>query len=416
MFTIKRLDQKEYSQIVEIASLAFPEINLVTDEDKENLIKDMIKEDAKGKMSWLMGVYEGETLVAGMRYDELHMKLLSQEVELGGIGFLVVDFLNKKRGIAKEIIIDFINTFDQKGYPLVALYPFRPDFYKKMGFGYGTSMDQYRIRPETFPKGDKRLPLVYLTQDDMPQLVDCYEAYRAKSNGLFRKSKIDFNRYFENDKVKLVGFKAGGEIRAYIVFKFLPVDPHATAGYDLETIEFVYLDSQGLSALTTFLHHQKDQINRVIFNTQDPSFRFLLDDPRNHHDNVFFPFFHESNIQGTGIMYRVINVKRLFEELSDHDFAGENLSLEIIVKDSLYPKNEGRTIVKFEEGYPLIYEGESDVKIEMAVAEFSSLITCSVDLKSLLRLGRAKIDKEEYIDRVNRLFATAEKPQCMNRF
>jgi hypothetical protein len=83
----------------------------------------------------------------------------------------------------------------------------------------------------------------------------------------------------------------------------------------------VYETPNTLLSISSFLHSQFDQINRVILNIQDDDFRFLLEDPRNHHDNVFFPFFHEGSIQGIGIMYLVIYVERLVEELSQHSFA-----------------------------------------------------------------------------------------------
>jgi len=39
----------------------------------------------------------------------------------------------------------------ENGASLALLYPFLPDFYKKMGFGYSTRGDQYKLKPETFP-------------------------------------------------------------------------------------------------------------------------------------------------------------------------------------------------------------------------------------------------------------------------
>lgn len=43
-------------------------------------------------------------------------------------------------------------TCRDEGLALSALYPFRPDFYGRMGYGYGTKKAEYQLRPEAFPR------------------------------------------------------------------------------------------------------------------------------------------------------------------------------------------------------------------------------------------------------------------------
>ena len=50
------------------------------------------------------------------------------------------------------------------------------------------------------------------------------------------------------------------------------------------------------------------------------------------------------------------------------------------------------------------------------VASFSSLITGAVDFKSLYRYGLADISASRYVDTINKLFLTEEKPICTTPF
>ena len=35
------------------------------------------------------------------------------------------------------------------GAPMALLWPFQPDFYRNMGYGYGRKMNKYAMKPET---------------------------------------------------------------------------------------------------------------------------------------------------------------------------------------------------------------------------------------------------------------------------
>jgi predicted acetyltransferase len=54
------------------------------------------------------------------------------------------------------MMLYFLRHYREQGAPLVALYPFRPDFYRQMGFGYGTKMDQHRVKPSALPRGPSK--------------------------------------------------------------------------------------------------------------------------------------------------------------------------------------------------------------------------------------------------------------------
>ena len=102
--------------------------------------------------------------------------------------------------------------------------------------------------------------------------------------------------------------------------------------------------------MLTFLHTQADQIRHVIVNTQDEYFHYLLLDPRNNSQRLIPDVYHESNTQGVGLMYRVIDVPGMFDLLHERNFGGQTCTLELNIVDSFLPENAGSTLLRFEEG------------------------------------------------------------------
>ncbi len=149
------------------------------------------------------------------------MKLLSTKTVGGGVGLVAVDLLHKKEKVCKELITYFLKHYRKKGISIALLYPFRPDFYKKMGFGYGTKVNQYRIKPESLPKGDSKKNTRFLDEDDREALLECYNRLMDRTSGMIEKSDFALQRIFDQ-KNRIVAYEKDGKVRGYIIFTFQP--------------------------------------------------------------------------------------------------------------------------------------------------------------------------------------------------
>lgn len=175
--------------------------------------------------------------------------------------------------------------------------------------------------------------------------------------------------------------------------------------------ELVYESNEALMELCTFLNSQSDQVNRVIFNTQDENLEFLFEDPSNGMNYAFKSFYPETFVTGIGMMYRIIDTSGIFNELKAHNFGNQDCKLNISIEDDFFDENNGETIVHFNKGVSnVVTNGEYEVKIHIGISEFSSLIVGAVDFYSLLRLGHAKISDTKYADIINGIFRTNQKP------
>lgn len=412
----KLCSNEEFIDFVNIVADAYPGFKIDTEELKQKRVEAFCKIQEEDAGVSYYGVFREDQLVGGMRYHDFTMNLLSKKVKAGGIGLVAVHQLHKKEKIAKSIVTTFMDHYRKAGASMALLYPFRPDFYKKMGFGFGASMNQYRIKPMNLPKGGSKEHLRFLKREDALALLNCYQRMYAKTNGLIEKYEKDFTAIFDNPRSKVVGYVEDNEVKGYILYEFKNNAGNVLSN-DMVVNQMVFEHRKALMAFMTYLNSQSDQIRYVIFNLQDEDFRFILEDPTNDSNNLFTPVYHECSIQGTGIMYRVLNIRRLFEELKNHNFNHETCQLKIRIQDNLIEENNESIIVGFKDGLAEIKETDDyDVEIHMDIADFSSLITCAVSFQSLYKYGRASISNEADIPKVNRIFSSADKPICMTMF
>jgi predicted acetyltransferase len=413
---IKKLPKKDIDVFLNIAVNAYPGMKIYTDEEKRKLKRRVLGYLAKDPTMALYGLYRKGKLLGGMSLHDFTMTLLSAKASIGGVGFVAVDLSHKKEKVCKELIVFFLQHYRRKGATMTALYPFRPDFYRKMGFGYGTKISHYRIKPADLPRGKSRDHIRTLQKRDQKAIVDCYNRYAEKTHGMMRKSAYEIGMYAK-PSVKVVGYKRGSKIQGYVAFSFRSVKESNFVLNDLIVEELIYENPDALSELMAFLHTQADQIDRIVFNTHDEHFHFLPHDPRDGSENLFPSVYHESNLQGVGIMYRVIDTTGLFRILKGHSFGNQNCKLKMSITDSFFGENQGNCIVHFVNGKPRVKKAASfDVEIKLDVSDFSSLVMGAVDFRSLHSYGLAEISDDQHVGTVNRLFLTEEKPRCMTHF
>ncbi len=416
MSEIRRLQASEFDALVEILDNAYPAFRSTQPEEREKKKDRLLEAHNENPLVDFYGLFREGQLRGVMRLHDFTMNFLGVQMLAGGVGAVAVDLLHKKEHVAKEMIDYFLAHYREEGAALAILYPFRPDFYKRMGFGYGPKMDQYRVTPAAFPKGPSRAHLRTLGAADVAAVLGCYTRYAQRTHGMIERHEREVEKMLENQAHAIIGYEREGRLEGYLVFDFEKGE--MSLHNDIHIRELVYENHAALSELLTYLHTQADQIRHVIFETLDPTFYFLLSDPRNGAPNLIPPVYHESNVQGVGLMFRVIDVPRVFELLQARDFGGQTCRLRLTLTDSFLPENAGSTTVHFERGRATLAEEEAvaDVEVRMDVAEFSSLLVGAVDFEALLLYGLAEISDPAYVQTLQRLFWVERAPVCMTGF
>ena len=416
MRTIRELEEDELEELLRITAEAFPGMKVGGPGEREAMLERLrrVRREALGVF---YGVFEAGRMVGVMRNYDFTMKLHETRTLGGGVGGVAVDLRHKKERVAADMIAHFLRVYRAKGAALTALYPFRPDFYRRMGFGYGVKLNRYSFRPDALPAGRPRAGVEFLSAADKDDVRACYDRFLAQTNGLLELLPHALDSLFSDPAQRVVGYRREGVLRGYLLFRFEPAREDNWLANNLSLRQLVYEDPAALTALLVFLRTQADQVERIVYETQDDSFHYLLTDPRNGSGNLLAGLWHETNTQGAGIMYRVIDVPRLFQVLREHDFAGVSTTLGVTLSDSFLPDNAGRYRLRVEDGRAaLVEDGPAAVEIGMDIAEFSSLIVGAVDFDRLYAFGLATIDDARAVPLVTRLFHARQRPWCLTHF
>ncbi|HEX9037768.1 MAG TPA: GNAT family N-acetyltransferase [Ktedonobacterales bacterium] len=402
-----------------ILANAYPIMDLHTAEERAaRLGSARMRLDTPGIRSY--GLFHKDRLLGGMQLYDFEMTCFEAPLLVGGVGMVAVDLAHKREHVARDLISFYLRHYRERGAPLAILYPFRPDFYGAMGFGYGPKQNTYRISPDALPvRGDKSRAR-FLTDEDRGVMIALYNAVAMGAHGMIALTPATAATYLTQPKQRLVGwFDATGALRGYMAFTFeMPDRQRSFLLQDLEIHELIYSDSEALLGLLAFLRAQRDQVRAVILHTLLDGFHYLLADPRNGPDRPTPNVYHESNTQGVGLMYRLLDVRRFFEALPNHRFGVETLTMRLTLRDSFLPEHDGSIVVRFERGVAHVEASRTRVEVELtlAVSDASALLMGCLSLRALHDFGLAEVSDGRYVSRLDALFHVERPPVCLTAF
>ncbi len=417
MSEIRRLVEADFEPLVQIIANAYPGMKIVTPEDKERQRQNQLRVHNEDPLTDFYGLYRDGQLVGVMRLHDFTMNLHGVQVQVGGVGEVAVHLAHKKEKVARDMMAYFLRHCLARGANMALLYPFRPDFYKKMGFGYGPKMSEYRVRPASLPRGPAKDHIRFLNKADKLALLDCYNRYADRTHGMIQKSSFVADLLLESVRTQVVGYERDGELQGYFSFAFRQGKDDNWLINEIYVRELIYETPQVLAELLTFLHTQLDQISHVVFNLHDDDWHHLLLDPRDDSERLIGPVYHQCNTQGVGLMYRVLDVAAIFRQLQAHRFGGPDCRLKLSIRDSFWPQNQGSTVVHLQDGRPqLSPDDDCDVEIGLDIADFSALLMGSVRFEALYRYNLAEISDPQYVAVVDAIFCVPHKPVCTTAF
>ncbi|UNK16428.1 GNAT family N-acetyltransferase [Paenibacillus sp. N3/727] len=420
---IRKLNIDEIPAFVDIALNAYPAKAVPGPEFRERQITRFTHNQENMPTVQYYGLFRDNRLIAGMRIHEYTMNLYGRMIQVGGVGQVAVDLLHKKEKAAKQLIEFFISHFKLKGISLLLLYPFKPDFYKNMGFGYGTKMNQYRIKPDSLPRAAEKHGLVWLDRSHQDLIRDCSDRQATSTHGMMLKTPYELNSLFNAPGKRLIGYMEDNKLNGYISFTFNSISSDNFLLHDMVIHEFVYETPEALQQLGTFLHTQSDQINRIIWTTQDDTIEYLIGDPRNGSDRILPSVFHESHTSGVGLMYKIIDIEKFIIELAQTGavYSSKPVTLHFKVTDSFSSKQPNSFALHIEQESLTISMQEQrgtrdDSVIELDISDLSSLLMGVVDADKLYQYGKIKTSDPQVIALLKNCFRRVNKPVCTTAF
>jgi predicted acetyltransferase len=417
MRRIKKFSDEHIVQFIDIAANAYPVFGFNTPERKEKLIERVIEVNNNDESINYYGIFDDDKVVGGMRMHDYTMNVFDHLLPVGGVGMIAVDLTRKKEKFARDMIAFFLDHYNSQEACFVILYPFRPDFYRRMGFGYGPQIHRFRFKPSDLPISNLKSKIALTTDQDA--IEACYNRVQIRTHGLIKKTRADLAAIFRRPNNRVVAYYEDNEIRGYFVFHSKGTVEGNPIQQDMIITEFFYENTIAFLSLLDFIRRQSDQVDRVEFITQDEYFYYVSSDPRDDSNLMIPEVNYATNLSGLGIMYRVLDVARVFSMLSAHQFGSTNYILKLSIRDSFMQNNNKSFTINFMKGlatFPKSQNQAVDVEVTMDIADFSSLLLGIIDFKHLLTYGLAEISDETFVDTVQKTFYSQVKPRCKTEF
>lgn len=424
MREVKLLTAADIDAYTTIAYDAYPSFKDLSAEGlmayKANL-RDVIENDPDVRV---FGLFEGVALIAVMRVFIFKMNYLGKMITASGLGFLGVHLLHKKKGAARELI-DFYEKFSvEQGALIGLLLPFRPDYYKKFGYGFGGKRYQYRVKTSQLPAfAAAGGSLRYLSSSELQLLYDCHERVVKQTHGMLMKIGDERKNLEACEKCKIVAsFDQNGAMDGYLMFEF---ENGKAGNYTINHLAVNELECETPAAfrrLAEFLRRQQDQVKLVIFNSGEDHLHYLFDNPLDDSENYAAFGNLQTNTQFVGVMYKVFQAAPF---IAAHYRPVNPVPLAAAFEVIDQAGRDGTTAEKFTLS---LLDGTVDdtlnhqagklpgVSVKISRADFSSLIMGCASPAGLFRMGRLELDNAGLLPELNRAFCCMPGPVCNTDF
>ncbi len=410
---IEKLNEIQLREFLEVYLNAYPAISVSGLEQREKIIANWVKGQASDDNVKIYGNIRDGSVVGGMKLFDFIMNFHGKMIPVGGVGSVAVGLHHKKEKVCKELIDFFLKNSLEKGQKIAALYAFRPSFYKQMGFGYGPKTSKYRVDTLSLPKKGNKQNVVPMDKSQGDLLLRCYTKFTYDNHGMMEKVQREIDTIFNTEKNKVVGVMENEELTGYMIFEFVKGDNFLSN--DIAVTELIYNNPSALQDLMTFLQSQGDQIQSIIFYSQDNNFHYLFNDPRDTKGGIYPYVTHETNKDGIGIMYRVLDCVEVIKELSHVKVWGEPITVKFQIVDTFLPDNNQEFTLSMDQSIKIV-ENHADVIIRMDISDFSSLIMGAVSFRALYNYGRVEITNINYLEKINNVFGQLKSPVCNTGF
>ncbi|WP_423363071.1 GNAT family N-acetyltransferase [Mycoplasma sp. P36-A1] len=406
---------RDLNDYVELAYNSYPSFKDNSFEGKEKF-KELIRIRFNDPTSKYFGMFDDDVLIGAMRIITFEMNLFNVIVKAGGVASVAVDLMFKKQKVARELILFYEQYFNNLGIPIVSLLPFNPKFYKKMGYGLGTKLNQYKIKATDFPIDSNEADIRFITcKSQVDELLAFHDKVVKQTHGMFNRMVDEIYDIENNSDIKIVAnYNEEDKIDGYFIYEF---ENGKDGNYTINNMfikEFNYTNITAFEKLLGFIKKQDDQVNLVIINTLDDNFAYVFDNCLNDTNNYTDYGFLETNTQYIGPMYKILDVKHCFKLYNYRNYNNVNVNFKIIVVDE--SNNFTECIINLESGNIIVDASDYNVTIKMNIAYFSALFIGSTSVLGLYRLGLLEIDNLAYLNILDLAFYTPFKPRCNSDF
>ncbi len=363
-----------------------------------------------------VGLFENGTFIALMKLIDFSMNTFGKMQHSVGLMSLAVHPMHRKKGAALDMVRFFEEYTKETKAAAAMLLPFRIDFYRNMGYGYGSRLDEYRIPTVNLPTFKDISCIKFLNSDDTAQMLECQKAFASVNHGMVVKFEDEIRDMFADDQSKRIGYFQDGKLKGYAIYTFVSESDVNYTLNRIEVKELVYLEPEVLKSMLGFFRNQADLAQTIVIRTGEEDFYHILPSAQDISGNYIDFGFLQTNISAVGTMYKIVDLDNFVSITDYRRFPLSNITVGFDYYDELshlsksfavkfMPKDEHTSCWSVADS-----NSPCDVRIECNLSDISALFMGSCQLSSLVRLGNIKLSDPSFETLLDSLFYYKQKP------
>jgi predicted N-acetyltransferase YhbS len=389
----------------------------------------LVAVDAAGQLAGACKIYRLEERIAGAAMPMM------------GLAAVAVPENRRRQGIGARLCHEAIDAAVERGDLLSVLYPFRPSFYERLGWGLVGELHEYRFRTDGLPTYPEAAAVRPAREEDQGPIAACYRRIVERANGPITRDHTIWGYRLTGEELgvrpiddhapptggddptrQAIVYDDGSGVGAYALLRYLP----ARAGRD-GRIQIRELLAETETAYRGLLGHLATLADRwpLARHFARPGERFgdRLSDPRPPgHRPVRSLYFPTARVV-QGPMLRVLDVPGALRQRPwYHASGGEGAAatFSIAVQDAQRPGNAGPWLVRVGQDGSEV-EAQSggggatpDAGLEADAATFARIFAGEVRASDAARLGHAIVHGR--VPLLDAAFATRERFWLLDEF
>ena len=413
---IKLITPEHIEDYLTIYLNAYPAYKNTGEEGRDKYRPRILHSMENDKNIHFYGLFEDGKLIAQMKVLDFTMNAFGRMVKATGLMALGVHPMHKKKGAARDMVKFFEEYTRKTGAVVAMLLPFRMDFYRKMGYGYGSKMDEYRLPSLSLPEASReeldKIEFLGWDGEATAEILECHSAFAAQNHGMLCKFEDEIRALDGDSETRRAGYYEDGILKGYAAYRVVCESDVNYTLNRMEVDELVYLEPKVLTALLGFLRNQSDLAQTVVIRSGEPDFYHILPSAQDTSGNYMDFGFLQTNLGAVGTMYKIVDPAHFIRETSHRKFVPADITARFVYDDEFEHCTENVTVNFGPEGQwsAVSDDAEADVEVRCTLAELSSLFMGSCSFSSLVRMGAVTLSEPGYEEMLDMLFYYRQKP------
>ncbi|MFW6331511.1 MAG: GNAT family N-acetyltransferase, partial [Gemmatimonadota bacterium] len=307
-------------------------------------------------------------VAAACKVYRMEQHIAGAALPMMGLAAVAVAPSRRRRGLGARLCVEAIRTAAARGDAVSTLYPFRPEYYERLGWGLVGGLLDYRFHTGSLQRYEEARDVrEAVLERDAERIAACYARVASRSNGpITRDRQVWAYRLTGEDLgVRPVDADAAWTASADPKLRAVVYGQDRVSGYALlryatraardeqvlEVRELVAEDERAYRGLLGHIAAQSDQWPHARhFARPGERFGDRLRDPRPPRHRAARSLYFPTARIVRGPMLRIIDVERalLGRRWFDADEDGTAGTIQLTVEDAQRPENDGPWTVRID--------------------------------------------------------------------